>query len=122
MEKVRLGIIGIGNMGSSHAKKVVEGKCPDFVLTAVADTNPAREDWAKKRLGEHVAFFHTAQEMLDSGLIDACIIAVPHYDHTKYAKYSFHVHISFLLLLHSIQPSSTITRPPTASSGTGQFS
>ena len=80
-KKIRLGIIGIGNMGSGHACRVVDGECPDFLLTAVADTNPAREHWAKKRLGEHVAFFHTAQEMLDSSLIDACIVATPHYDH-----------------------------------------
>ena len=94
-KKIRLGIIGIGNMGSGHACRVVDGECPDFVLTAVADINPAREDWAKKRLGENVAFFHTAQEMLDSGLIDACIVATPHYDHPTLAiecmKRSIHV-------------------------------
>jgi len=94
-KKIRLGIIGIGNMGSGHACRVVDGECPDFVLTAVADINPAREDWAKKRLGEAVAFFPTAQEMLDSGLIDACIVATPHYDHPGLAiecmKRSIHV-------------------------------
>ena len=37
MEKIRLGIIGVGNMGSSHAKKVNRGDVPDFVLAAVAD-------------------------------------------------------------------------------------
>ena len=41
-KKIRLGIIGIGNMGSAHAKNVAEGKCPDFELTAVADINPDR--------------------------------------------------------------------------------
>ena len=30
-KKIRLGIIGIGNMGSGHAKKVVGGECPDPV-------------------------------------------------------------------------------------------
>jgi predicted dehydrogenase len=38
-KKIKLGIIGIGNMGSSHAKRVVEGKCPDFELVAIADIN-----------------------------------------------------------------------------------
>ena len=94
-KKIRLGIIGIGNMGSGHACRVVDGECPDFVLTAVADINPAREAWAKKRLGENVAFFPTAQAMLDSGLIDACIVATPHYDHPTLAiecmKRSIHV-------------------------------
>ena len=80
-KKIRLGIIGIGNMGSGHACRVVDGECPDFVLTAVADINPARGEWARQRLGEGVAFFDTAQAMLDSGLIDACIVSTPHYDH-----------------------------------------
>ncbi len=85
MEKVRLGIIGIGNMGSSHAKKVAEGKCPDFVLTAIADTNTERHTWVKETLGENIACFDNAITMLDSGLIDACIVAVPHYDHCSLA-------------------------------------
>jgi len=85
MEKIRLGIIGIGNQGSSYAKKVVEGNCPDFVLRAVCDTNPDRLSWCKKDLGEQIACFENAEEMLDSGLCDAVIVAVPHYDHPKYA-------------------------------------
>ena len=94
-KKIRLGIIGIGNMGSGHACRVVDGECPDFVLTAVADINPARKDWAAKRLGENVAFFDNAIAMLDSGLIDACLVATPHYDHPTLAiecvKRSLHV-------------------------------
>ena len=43
-QKIRLGIIGIGNMGSGHACAVVDGERPDFVLTAVADINPARRE------------------------------------------------------------------------------
>ena len=85
MEKIRLGIIGIGNMGSSHAKKVVEGKCPDFVLTAIADINEERHTWVREALGEEIKCFASAEEMLDSGLIDACIVAVPHYDHCSLA-------------------------------------
>lgn len=84
-KKIRLGIIGIGNMGSAHAKNVVKGGCPDFVLTAVADINPERLTWSRENLGENVACFADAEEMLDSGLVDACIVSVPHYDHPKYA-------------------------------------
>ena len=93
--KIRLGIIGIGNMGSGHAIRVVDGECPDFELVAVADINPARREWATQRLGEKVAFFDTAESMLDSGLIDACIVSTPHYDHPRLAiecmKRSIHV-------------------------------
>ena len=85
MEKIRLGILGIGNMGTSHAKSVKEGKCPEFQVAAVCDRNPERIAWAEEYLGAEVACFETAEEMLDSGLIDACIVSVPHYDHPKYA-------------------------------------
>ena len=90
MDKIRLGIIGIGNMGSTHAKNVIAGKCPDFELTAVADIKPERIEWGKENLksDEHevnITYFGNADEMLDSGLIDACIVAVPHYFHTEYA-------------------------------------
>ena len=94
-KKIRLGIIGIGNMGSGHACRVVDGECPDFVLAAVADVNPARKEWAEKRLGKNVAFFDNAEKMLDSGLIDACIVSTPHYAHPSLAmecmKRSIHV-------------------------------
>lgn len=84
-EKIKLGIIGIGNMGSAHAWNVVKGYCPEIELVAVADINPARIEWARDNLPDGVTGFNTAEEMLDSGLIDSCIVAVPHYDHTKYA-------------------------------------
>lgn len=84
MDKIRLGIIGIGNMGSGHAGSVVKGYCPDFTLAAVADINPDRLAWAKDALPE-TELFDDAEKMLDSGLIDACMICVPHYDHPKYA-------------------------------------
>lgn len=84
-KKIRLGIIGIGNMGSSHAKNIVSGACPDFELTAVADVKPQRLEWVSQELSAKVALFADACEMLDSGQIEACMICVPHYDHPKYA-------------------------------------
>ena len=84
-KKIKLGVIGIGNMGSAHAKSVVEGQCPDFELVAIADSNPERHTWATENLGENVKTFSTAEELINSGLVEACIIAVPHYDHPTYA-------------------------------------
>lgn len=89
MEQVRIGIIGIGNMGTAHANNIKDGKCPEINLTAVADINPKRLEWAAEKLDPSVAKFSTAEEMLDSGLIDAAIVAVPHYDHPKYAMECF---------------------------------
>ena len=85
MEKVRIGIVGLGNIGSSHAKKIYAGECPEIVLTAVADKKPEKADWSKENLGDDVKFFPDADEMFDSRLVDAVVIAIPHYDHPTYA-------------------------------------
>lgn len=84
-EKIRLGVIGIGNMGSAHAKNVAAGKCPDFVLTAVADIKPDRLAWAAAELPASVKRYDSAEALLERGEVDACMICVPHYDHPKYA-------------------------------------
>lgn len=85
-KKIKLGIIGIGNMGSEHAKNIRDGKCPDVELVAIADINPERLEWAKEqKFGENITYFDDAIKMLDSGLVDSCLVSVPHYGHTVYA-------------------------------------
>jgi predicted dehydrogenase len=42
MECVKLGIIGIGTMGSVHAQNIMEGKIARCKLTAVCDPKPER--------------------------------------------------------------------------------
>ena len=84
-DTLRMGIIGVGNMGTGHAKNILAGRCPRIRLTAVADIAPARLAYFAKEISAEPARFSTAEEMLDSGLIDACIVAVPHYDHVRYA-------------------------------------
>lgn len=85
MSKIKLGIIGIGNMGSGHASNIEAGSCPEIELVAIADNNPDRLEWAKGKYSESVTYFDDAIAMLDSGLIDSCLIAVPHYDHCNFA-------------------------------------
>ena len=95
MNKVRLGIIGLGNMGTGHYNNIANGLCPEIEVTAIADINPDRIKWAQENLPETVSKFTTAEEMLDSGLIDAALVSVPHYDHPKYAMECFkrHLHV-----------------------------
>lgn len=85
MKNIRLGILGIGNQGTKYSKLILAGECPDFTLTAICDHNPKRIEWAKENLSPDIAYYDTAEQMLCSGIIDACIITVPHYDHPKYA-------------------------------------
>lgn len=94
MSNVRVGIIGIGNMGSSHARGLFEGKVAGAELTAVCDSNPERLTWAKESFGDRVKLFDNTEDFFKSGIIDAVIIATPHYDHPVLAveslKKGFH--------------------------------
>lgn len=83
MDKVRLGIIGVGNMGSSHIENYLEGKLPEVEITAVADINPERLKWAAEKI-EGVKCYDTEAELMDSGEVDAVLIATPHYFHPPY--------------------------------------
>ena len=85
MEKVRYGIIGLGNQGSSYALNIFEkGKATDAVLTAVCDNNPAKiENFKKKTERTDLVYFSDYIEMLDSGLCDAILVEVPHYQHPE---------------------------------------
>lgn len=94
-DKIKFGIIGYGNMGSSHAKSIHDGKSPEIEITAICDIKPQRLEAAKELFGDSVTYFTDAIEMLDSGLIDSCLVSVPHYDHPKYAIECFkrHIHV-----------------------------
>ena len=79
-KKIRLGIVGAGNMGSAHFQCIQEGNCPDITVTAVADIAPER---LERYSG--VECFSDITTMLDSGKVDAVLIATPHFDHPPLA-------------------------------------
>ena len=80
MEKVRIGIIGMGNMGRFHANDLLDGKVPRGELAAVGSTSPHKlEEYKEKGL----QIFGSGEEMIASGAIDALLIATPHYQHTS---------------------------------------
>lgn len=85
MNKVRLGIIGYGNIGSQHGRSIKAGKTPAVDLTAVADTNPERLKLARETFGEGIQVFNSSDELIKSGCCDAVLIAVPHYYHPSIA-------------------------------------
>ena len=85
-QQVRLGIIGIGNMGSEHCRLILGGKCPEVRLAAVADLRPERREWARKTLPEDTWIFPDGRELIQSGCCDAVLIAVPHFQHAGMAE------------------------------------
>ena len=86
MDKIKLGIIGFGNMGTGHTSNIMGGNCPEVELVAICDKNPERCEFGKNKYPDaNITYFTDAIEMLDSGLINACLVAIPHYDHAKYS-------------------------------------
>ena len=88
MDKVKVGIIGIGNMGSAHAANINKGKVPNMELAALCDIAEGRREYCKRNY-PNVPVFKTSDELIESGLADAVIIATPHYFHPPIAIQAF---------------------------------
>jgi predicted dehydrogenase len=78
MEKVKLGFIGVGNMGSAHLAHAASN--PRIEIQAVCDINKSVAD-AKAAQFNSIAYYDSC-EMFQKAGIDAVVIATPHYDHT----------------------------------------
>jgi predicted dehydrogenase len=78
MNLVRLGIIGMGNIGRYHADYLLQGKVTRCQLTAAADALAPLDPWSAKGLRT----FKDGAELIRSGAVDAVIVATPHYQHT----------------------------------------
>jgi predicted dehydrogenase len=76
MKQVRLGVVGLGGMGTGHAHNILQGKVSRCVLSAVVDGNANR--LAPFKDAEH---FASVEELIASGTVDAILIATPHYSH-----------------------------------------
>lgn len=78
MKKVRLGIVGMGNMGKFHADYLMNQKVGRCELTAVSDAFPANLERYKQ-----FKTFESSEKLIRSGDVDGVIIATPHYLHTS---------------------------------------
>ncbi len=77
MDQVRLGVIGCGSMAHHHIGYFAD--IPRLKFTAAADP---RQHVVDKLAEEHgVTPFADGEQLLESGLVDAVLIATPHYFH-----------------------------------------
>ena len=88
MEKIRIGIVGIGNMGSAHAVSVYAGRIEGLTLAAVCDIDEAKCRWAAQHL-PGVPCYTDYEDMLAEAKLDAVLIAAPHYAHPPMAEAAF---------------------------------
>lgn len=94
MNGVKVGIIGIGNMGSAHLRMITGGNIPDMTVTAVCDIDTKKLNAARNTYPA-LSVFEDYTDLLKNSDTNAVIIAVPHPLHAKIAieafKYGKHV-------------------------------
>jgi len=89
MNKVSIGIIGIGNIGSIYAKNLKEGLIPGGKLIAVCDKDVKRLKWAEENLGRDIKRYDNYEDLFNDKDLTAVIIASPHYEHPPLAIRAF---------------------------------
>jgi len=89
MGLIKVGVIGIGNMGGSHILQLDKGYINGATLTAVCDRNDDRIEWVKNNTTGEVQLFQDEEAFLNESGIDAVIIATPHYTHPEVAIKAF---------------------------------
>ncbi|RLL41334.1 gfo/Idh/MocA family oxidoreductase [Oceanobacillus piezotolerans] len=97
MSIVKVGIIGIGNMGSSHVQLLDRGQIEGAKLTAICSRNEGRIQWVKNNTQGDVQVYQDKETFFNESGIDAVIIATPHYSHPELAKEAFRKGIHVLI-------------------------
>lgn len=82
MEKVRLGIIGLGAQGSTYAGFIADGKVENMTIGAICDIDPTKKAVAAENY-PGISFYQNYIDMLESGDVDAIVTTVPHYLHPE---------------------------------------
>lgn len=84
MADLKIGIIGIGNMGSAHFSCISSGKIDGMTLAAVCDLRQERLDFCREN-APGVTCCTDWQALVADPNVDAVIIAVPHPLHADMA-------------------------------------
>jgi myo-inositol 2-dehydrogenase / D-chiro-inositol 1-dehydrogenase len=79
MNNIRYGIIGCGSMGREHIENI--RALGGGVVTAIADPDATSRQQAANLLDGQVQLFEQHQELLNSELCDALVIASPNFTH-----------------------------------------
>ena len=91
-EPVRIGVVGVGNMGSQHARSILAGRVPGSVLAAVCDIQADR----LSGYGD-AATFTDARTLFASGTVDAVVVAIPHPLHVEMGLAAFRAGLHLLM-------------------------
>ena len=89
MEKVKVAIVGCGEIGRLHAKYLADGECEHIECAAVCDVSQSNLEKMKEILGSDIPTFTDYKQLLESGLMDGVLIATPHRFHCAMAIEAF---------------------------------
>ena len=78
---IRYGIIGCGSMGREHIENI--RAMGGGRVTALADTDADSRARAQVLCDEQVRVFSSAEQLLESSLCDAVVIATPNFTHAQ---------------------------------------
>ena len=84
---IRVGIIGVGNIGSAHAACIHSGQVEGMVLAGLCDCSPAVAQMAAERYAD-VPFYSDIDALLATD-VDMVVIALPHPLHADVAIRAF---------------------------------
>ena len=84
MRKLHFGVVGVGGMGSGHASAMKN--IEEVELTAVCDID--RKVCDRVASEYKVQGFTSYESLIDSSLVDAIVVATPHYDHAPVSIYA----------------------------------
>jgi predicted dehydrogenase len=102
MSKLRLGVIGLGNIAKQHIANITQGAVTDCEITAICSRQ--QTDLSASLGCEH---FCDYKQLIDSDLVDGVLIASPTFAHFEMAEYALknnkHVMLEKPIALSSYQ-------------------
>ncbi len=81
-KSLRVGVIGVGNIGAAHVETIYTGQVKGMVLTAVCDIHSEKREMLAAKYPD-ISVFSSYQELISSGSVDAVIVSTPHYAHPE---------------------------------------
>ena len=89
---IKLGVIGLGNIAQQHINNITSGAVKQCQITALCSRN-------KTPLADELgaSHFQQYQDLIDSGLVNAVLIATPTMSHFDIAKYALEKNIHVML-------------------------
>ncbi|MCM1045223.1 MAG: Gfo/Idh/MocA family oxidoreductase [Candidatus Gastranaerophilales bacterium] len=94
MDKIRVGVIGVGNMGSKYAQLIADGSVEGMELAALTRVRGEYRERLKAALDGGLPLYDSADalfEAVESGQLslDAVVVATPHYAHEEQVVRAF---------------------------------